>query len=262
MDDRKEDGHGDPAVSHVLFQPHGGVKGAAEAVSQAFAARTPSLEDITLPGVCAELGGDELAAFFFPVYGGRVPGPCLARAGDPAGDGHPGAAGGGIRQPGGGRCLLEMKNALSARGFRTVAAAEIVAPHSLNTKIGEGRPDGKDREAIAAFAAGVERKLAGGEPEEVEVPGNMPYQDFGGTPLKPTGGRGCTGCGRCSGRLAPPGPFRRTGPGKWIRAGLSGMRCIRVCPAGARSVPLPVRAAVAAALVQKCAGRREIKFYL
>lgn len=57
------------------FSPTGGVKGAAEAVSQAFAARTPSLEDITLPGVCAELGGDELAAFFFPVYGGRVPDP-------------------------------------------------------------------------------------------------------------------------------------------------------------------------------------------
>lgn len=244
------------------FSPTGGVKGAAEALSQAFAARTPSLEDITLPGVCAELGGDELAAFFFPVYGGRVPGPCLARLETLRGTGTPALLAAVYGNRAVDDALLEMKNALSARGFRTVAAAEIVAPHSLNTKIGEGRPDGKDREAIAAFAAGVERKLAGGEPEEVEVPGNMPYQDFGGTPLKPTGGRGCTGCGRCA-AACPAGAIPPDRPREVDKSRcISCMRCIRVCPAGARSVPLPVRAAVAAALAQKCAGRREIKFYL
>lgn len=108
-----------------------------------------------------------------------MPGPCLARLETLRGTGTPALLAAVYGNRAVDDALLEMKNALSARGFRTVAAAEIVAPHSLNTKIGEGRPDGKDREAIAAFAAGVERKLAGGEPEEVEVPGNMPYQVLG-----------------------------------------------------------------------------------
>lgn len=245
------------------FSPTGGTQRVAEAFSQALpAAWRPRLEDITLPGVSAELGGDELGAFFFPVYGGRVPGPCLERLGALKGNGTPALVVAAYGNRAVDDALLEMKDALSARGFRTVAAAEIVAPHSLNPKIGEGRPDGKDRQAIAAFAARLAEKLAGGTPAEVEVPGNAPYRPFGGTALKPTAGRSCTGCGRCAAacpaQAISPDRLREVDKGRCI----SCMRCVRICPVGARSVPLPVRTAVAAALVQKCAGRQEARFYL
>ena len=94
--------------------------------------------------------------------------------------------------------LLEMRDTLAPLGFRVTAAAEIIAPHSINTDIAIGRPDASDRARIAAFCAQLASKLAGDAPAGITVPGNKPYCDYNGLPLKPTAGLRCIGCGLCT----------------------------------------------------------------
>lgn len=158
--------------------------------------------------------------------------------------------------------LLEMRDTLAPLGFRVTAAAEIIAPHSINTDIAIGRPDASDRARIAAFCAQLASKLAEDAPAEITVPGNKPYCDYNGLPLKPTGGLRCISCGLCADNC-PAGAIPKDAPKKVDkRKCISCMRCIQICPQTARSVPLPLRLAAAATVKKYCAGRKEPAFYI
>jgi len=158
--------------------------------------------------------------------------------------------------------LLEMRDTLAPLGFRVVAAAEVIAPHSINTDIAIGRPDASDRARIAAFCAQLASKLAEDAPAGITVPGNKPYCDYNGLPLKPTGGLRCISCGLCADNC-PAGAIPKDAPKKVDkRKCISCMRCIQICPQTARSVPLPLRLAAAATVKKYCAGRKEPAFYI
>lgn len=166
-------------------------------------------------------GRGRAGGIFLPGVRGAGAGPCLARLETLRGTGTPALLAAVYGNRAVDDALLEMKNALSARGFRTVAAAEIVAPHSLNTKIGEGRPDGKDPGGDSRLCrrsgeeAGRRGAGGGGGAGQHALPG------FWGHAAEAYGREGLYRLRPVRGRLPRPGPFRRTGPGKWIRAGAS-----------------------------------------
>ena len=222
-----------------FFSPTGGT----QHVAGLFAENLNAADACTDITVCAEaktFSADDCLLVFFPVYGGRVPGPCLERV----------------------RALREMRDTLAPLGFRVIAAAEVIAPHSVNTDIAAGRPDASDRAKIAEFCTQLKSRITADAPAEITVPGSPNYRAYNGLPLKPTGGLRCIRCGLCADNC-PAGAIPKDAPQKVDKAKcISCLRCIQICPQSGRSVPLPLRLAAAATVKKYCTGRKEPKFYL
>lgn len=239
--------------------------GDTQRVAGLFAENLNAADACTDITVCAEaktFSADDCLLVFFPVYGGRVPGPCLERVRALRGADTPAVLVAVFGNRAVDDALLEMRNTLAPLGFRIVAAAEVVAPHSVDPSIAAGRPDASDRAKLRAFCAKLAAKLAEDDPAEISVPGNPNYRAYNGLPLKPTGSLRCIRCGLCADNC-PAGAIPKDAPQKVDKEKcISCLRCIQICPQSARSVPLPLRLAASAAVKKYCAGRKEPKFYL
>lgn len=243
------------------FSPTGGTKTVAGLFAEQLGA-PDACTDITVHAEAKTFTADDRLLLFFPVYGGRVPEPCLARVRALRGADTPVTLVAVFGNRAVDDALLEMRDTLAPLGFRVTAAAEVIAPHSINTDIAAGRPDASDRAKIAAFCAQLAQKLAEDAPAGITVPGNKPYCDYNGLPLKPTGGLRCISCGLCADNC-PAGAIPKDAPKKVDkRKCISCMRCIQICPQTARSVPLPLRLAAAATVKKYCVGRKEPAFYI
>ena len=220
-----------------FFSPTGGTQRVAGLFAENLNA-ADACTDITVHAEAKTFSADDCLLVFFPVYGGRVPGPCLARMRALRGTDTPAVLVAVFGNRAVDDALLEMRDTLTPLGFRVVAAAEVIAPHSVNTD-------------IAADA-----------PAEIAVPGDPDYRAYNGLPLKPTGGLRCIRCGLCADNC-PAGAIPKAAPQKVDKHKcISCLRCIQICPQSARGVPLPLRLAAAATVKKYCAGRKEPKFYL
>jgi len=143
--------------------------------------------------------------------------------------------------------LIELRDILESKGFRTAAAAACACEHSFSRKLGAGRPDEEDLTEIGEFAGRIVSKLV--EPSSpVEVPGVPADQDHGGyyqprdrhgvfidiRKVKPlTDMDRCTECGLCA-AVCPMGAISPADvskvPGICIKCGA----CEKKCPEAAK----------------------------
>ena len=208
-----------------------------------------------------EISADDVLLFSMPIYGGFIPHLCAEQAKQLTGHGTPAiiAAVYGNRHYD--NSLLQMKDLLEARGFEVIAAGAFLAEHSIFPTVGAGRPDEKDKAAMAEFAAKCRSLL--GQPDlwqdrELQVPGTLGYDalSFKGVPFKPDGDEHCTGCGQCV-KVCPQNAIcvsdpRSTDNDLCISCGA----CISVCPTGARNYHQDAYPAAKAAFEEKCAAYR------
>ena len=154
---------------------------------------------------------------------------------------------------------------MEAKGFRVVAAGAFVAEHSIFTQVAAGRPDERDRAAMAGFGTECRERIAAFRPEGVHTPivvkGSHDLRPAKGVPFHPACGPACTKCGQCA-RLCPAGAIPADDPTvtdgeKCISCGA----CIRVCPVQARSYQGEAYAKTAAGFAVKCAARREPELF-
>lgn len=162
--------------------------------------------------------------------------------------------------------LLELKDILTAQGFRPMAAAAVVTQHNIVNSIAEGRPDKRDQKRLQQFGAAIHKHLgklsSNYSVKELAVPGNRPYRKYQGVPLKIKVGSGCNGCGLCI-RRCPEQAISRTDPKVMDEARCSVcMRCVKECPKGARKINPLMLMAAGQALKKACAGRKEIEFFV
>ena len=244
-----------------FFSPTGGTQRVAGLFAENLNA-ADACTDITVRAEAKTFSADDCLLVFFPVYGGRVPGPCLERVRALRGTDTPAVLVAVFGNRAVDDALLEMRDTLAPLGFRVVAAAEAIAPHSVNTDIAAGRPDASDRAKIGDFCTQLKSRIAADAPAGITVPGSPNYRAYNGLPLKPTGGLRCIRCGLCADNC-PAGAIPKDAPQKVDKAKcISCLRCIQICPQSARSVPLSLRLAASATVKKYCAGRKEPKFYL
>lgn len=74
-----------------------------------------------------------------------------------------------------------------------MAAVATVAEHSIMRQFAEGRPDARDEKELADFADRIRSKIdSGAEAGRLALPGNRPYREYGGVPMKPSAGKSCS----------------------------------------------------------------------
>lgn len=248
-------------VYEIFFSPTGGTRKAADLVAQALPGEVIPV-DLTVHPAALALTAQDVAVLAVPSYGGRVPALAVERL--------VGLQANGARAVllcvYGNRAyedtLVELRDAAVQAGFRVVAAAAAVAEHSIARQFAAGRPDTADAETLRAFAGRIADKLTAGDDTEPALPGNRPYKKAGGSGMVPKPTADCTGCGTCA-RECPAGAIDPADPHSVNSdACISCMRCVSVCPQGARKVNGVMLTAVGLALKKVCSGRKEPELFL
>ena len=249
-------------VSIFYFSPTGGTEHVAGLIGAALG-RGAAYYDMTVKDEhSVALGEEDLAILCVPVYGGRVPAPVEERLTRFSGTRTNAALVAVFGNRAVDDALLELRDMAARHGFRTIAAAEFVTPHSVDPSFGAGRPDAQDQRVIAEFAERLLAKAEQDAPAEITPPGKRPYVKYDGIPVKPAvAGTRCIRCGICAAEC-PAGAIDLINPKLTDKSVcISCMRCIHACTQGARHIPAAMKTLAGLSLKKLCAGRKEPKLY-
>jgi len=221
----------------VYFSP----TGSTEKVVKLIAGEFKSPEDIDLSSRKLNLNynftSKDLCIIGVPSFGGRVPEIALKRMEKFFGD----STNVILVVTYGNRAfddtLLELKNYLEEKNFKCIGALAVVAQHSIMDEFAQGRPNLEDESEILNFTKKLIGKIGrNNQLESIELPGNFPYVDYKGLPLKPKTNSTCIECGVCE-DTCPVAAIPEDNPRLTNEElCISCMRCVKVCPLNARSM--------------------------
>lgn len=223
----------------MIFSPTGGTEKVARLLTSVWAPE--KVREIDLSDPQTDLGNlrlteEDCCYISFPVFEGRVPQVVLDRLSAIRAGGTPAVFAAVYGNRAVDDALLEMKEFALSLGFVPAAAVCAVAEHSVLRQYGTGRPDPADRVRLVDYAVKIQERLCSDKiPADLSVPGKRPYCVIKSPSMVPHTGEGCTGCGvcaeRCPVRAITQVPLSVTDESACI----SCMRCMSVCPTGARS---------------------------
>ena len=253
------------SIFNINFSPTGGTAKVADILASALDSDITSVDlcEKTYDTVFIHFNINDICLFAVPSYGGRVPQIAIDRISHMSGSGARAIAVvvyGNREQE---DTLLELCDTLKAANFCVIAGIEAIAEHSVIRKFAAGRPDADDIAVLKSFAAQIAEKLENmTEPENINVPGNKPYKERGGSGMKPVANENCIKCGKCALECPvsaiPPENPSATGSDACI----SCMRCISVCPSKARALDPGLTAFLTEKLGAVCTERKNNKIYI
>lgn len=248
----------------IVFSPTGGTKKVAECLTGVLEGEvtTVDLADSRQDFNAVSLEKEDVAVISVPSYGGRVPAVAAERLGRLHGNGARAV----LVCVYGNRAyedtLVELEDTVKQAGFQVIAAVAAIAEHSIARQFAAGRPDAQDEALLSDFAKQIQHKLLQGILSIPVIPGNRPYKKAGGAGMVPKPTKECTNCGVCAAEC-PVQAIDTADPKKVNdKVCISCMRCISVCPHGARKVNPVMLTAVGVALKKVCSERKECELFL
>ena len=250
-------------VHQIIFSPTGGTRRVSEILCQGIGKETILTDlcvkatDIHLP----DIHENDFVVIAMPVFAGRVPSLAAERLRKVYSHGAKCVVVAVFGNRAYDDALLEMRDIATEMGFRVIAAVAAVAEHSVVRKYGRGRPDVDDEHKLRQFGSDIISKAERDDCSLPQVPGNRPYKKAGNVP-QPKGRRGCNRCGVCANQC-PADAIPISDPQKVDTSKcISCMRCISVCPVGARSIGAVMNFLATQGLKKVCATRKENELYL
>lgn len=252
-------------VYNISFSPTGGTRRVAELLCAPWGDAVTPIDLLPQNGdwSTVSFAAEDLCIVAAPSFGGRVPAPAVERLSRMQGNGARAVLAAVYGNRAIDDTLLELQEVLEGAGFCCVAAVSAVAEHSIFRQVAAGRPDKADQEELLGFARKIQEKIQqGGDVGKLTVPGHSPYREYNGVPFKPKAGWSCTKCGTCA-KECPVGAIPKDAPKSVDKdTCISCMRCIAVCPKGARKNPKLMLSIAASKMKPVFAGRKENALYL
>ena len=249
----------------ITFSPTGGTEKAADLMTQALGGKHAAVDltDSRSDFSCVTLDPEDVAVIAVPSYGGRVPAPAVQRLAAIKGGGAQAV----LVCVYGNRAyedtLAELSDTAKQAGFRVIAAAAVIAEHSIVRRYAAGRPDQADAKQLREFAEKIQVKLSRGDVTEPALPGNRPYKKAGSAGLMPRPAKGCVSCGLCAQQCPVQAIDDPRNPHHIDKDRcISCMRCVSICPHSARKASSVMLAAAELMLKRTCSVRKECELYL
>lgn len=253
------------SIYKMVFSPTGGTDQVANLFAQSFGqeVKTIDLTDFATDFDQISFVEDDICVVAVPSFGGRVPKIAAERLEKIKANGAKAI----LITVYGNRAyddtLLELKTILTNSKFCCVAAVAAIAEHSIMHQFAQGRPDKKDLEQLSQFAKQIRQHIEENRiPKDLMVPGNNPYREYNGVPIKPETKKNCTKCGLCANKCPvqaiPLNDPLQTDHKKCI----SCMRCVSICPAHSRKVSKILTTIAANKMKNSCSERKENELFI
>lgn len=254
----------------IYFSPTGGTKKVITALTKPFGKDIQEINILSFENDYSvhQFNAEDLCFVAAPAFGGRVPDVVLERLKMMKADGAkavPVAVYGNRHYD---DTLLELKDTLEEIGFQVIAGVTANAKHSIFKQYATLRPDPEDKAELEVFCEKIVEKyekIMGGElpVEDITVPGNRPYKDYPGHPLKPiTSQRECVLCKSCV-KKCPTAAIPWEAPNTTIEDKcITCMRCIAVCPFDARKLDKASVDAAATKMAAAFEGRKPNELFI
>lgn len=249
-------------IVQVVFSPTGGTQKVADLITGEWKepVKKIDLSDAEADFSAVSLEADDLALIAVPSFGGRVPEAAVQRLERIRGN----RARCAVVCVYGNRAyedtLLELSDTAEKSGFRVIAGVSAVAEHSIVHEYAAGRPDEQDREELRSIAQKIMEKVQSGSDAAPQIPGNRPYKKAG-SGLVPKADRKCNACGLCA-EKCPVQAISRENPRETDgKKCISCMRCVSICPQGARKVNAAMVAMAAMAIKKACEERKNCELF-
>lgn len=252
------------SIYEIFFSPTGGTKKVSNILTEQLGDEVIAV-DLTMNQTehqNVKIKQDDIAIISVPSYGGRVPDVAVKRLMTLQGNGARAI----IVCVYGNRAyedtLVELRDTAQNAGFQVVAAVSAIAEHSIVRQFATGRPDKQDTQQLLKFSEEIKKKILSDNMKEPDIPGHRPYKKAGGAGLVPKPSKECLKCGVCA-KECPVQAIDMNNPKK-VNGDLciSCMRCISVCPNGARKVNAVALSAVGIAIKKVCSDRKDCELFI